>query len=431
MKEIRRSALAGLPLAAVVILACADSAGRVTAPTAAPVNTAAVESGNSVTAERAALERIGRIVAMSLNEKSARNQVKNQMRAAPFKEHKLDLGVYLRTAEARQLLARAGAVKSSDDVLTLLDQVRPLEFYMPVREQRETWTGDDEVLVAVQLEEEDPIIAFNASGEHIQLDPATPPAKPTLSIVPAETRFDRPMPANSRNTNDRNGNAIGTLTPWEFRVSTLIAADEGGGGGGGGTTSIPPGLYLEFSRILDVHEPWTRGDPEIEVHIQGPTDAANPRLGVDLSCSGEHAYDYRKVFNQDGGFWEGRVMLYAADEISRYNSKFPDGFHVFFWEDDDSPCVLKLDNNVLIELIKSTAAATGTVSLKVNPSDWRVAAAVFLATLFANPAEWIKTNDDFVGAAVVTERSGWIAYSNSHVILKGTTLNGRANIYNR
>ena len=431
MKNRISSRPAALALVALTVVGCSDSVKPVTAPIAASTNQTIAEATNPANAERAALARIGRIVAMSLGEKSARNQLKNRMRAAPFKEHKLELSAYARSEEGKALLAKTAAGKPTDDVLTLLGQVRPLEFYMPVRKQRENWVGDEEVLVAVQLEEEDPIIAFNARGEEIRLDADVPPDLPTLSIVPSETRFDRPMPANSRNVGDQNGNAVGTLTQFTPQMSSIVAIEPGDGGGGGGGSDVPPGLYLEFSRILDLHEPWTRGDPEIEVHIQGPTDAANPRLGVDLSCSGEHAYNYRKVFNQDGGFWEGRVMLFSADEVSRYNSQFPDGFHVFFWEDDDSPCVLKLDNDVLIELIKSTAAATGAVSLKVNPSDWRVAAAVFIAALFSNPAEWLKTNDDFVGAAVTTESSPWFIYNNSHVIMKGTALNGRANIYNR
>jgi len=433
MMDRMSSRLARLGFVALTIVACSDSGEPITAPASASMDRATADAVGSVDAERAALARIGKVVAMSLAEKSARQQLKSRMRAAPFKEHKLELGAYVRSEEGRQSLTRAVGGRASDELLTLLEQVRPLEFYMPVRSHRETWVGDEEVLVAVQLEEEDPVVAFNARGEEIRLDPNIPPGQATLSIVPAETRFDRPMPASSRNVGDLNGSAVGTLTSFNPQMSSLIAAEpgDGGGGGGGGSTAVAPGLYLEFSRIVDMHEPWTRGDPEIEVHIQGPTDAANPRLGVDLSCSGEHAYDYRKVFNQDGGFWDGRVMLFSADEISRYNSQFTDGFHVFFWEDDDSPCVLKLDNNTLIELIKSTAAAVGAVSLKVNPTDWRVAAGLFLATLFSNPGEWLKTNDDFVGAAVYTTITPYLYLSTNHVIMKGTTLNGRANLYIR
>lgn len=429
MNEPGRRTCVQLSLLALMIVACSDPAYRVSAPSTGSPERAAVEAANSGTAERAALAKIGRIIATSLAEKSARNQLKTQLRAAPFKEHKLQLGSYLRSEAAKQLLARTHA-GASDEVLTLLGQVRPLEFYMPVRQHRETWVGDEEVLVAVQLEEEDAIIAFNARGEEIRLNGDSPPEQPTLSIVPVETQFDNPMPSNSRNVGDLNGKAIGTLAPLDLRLSGLVA-DDGGGGGSGATSSPPPGVYLEFSRILDLHEPWTRGDPEIEVHIQGPSDPANPRTGEDLSCSGEHAYDYRKVFNQDGGFWQGRVMLFSGSEVSNFNSQFQDGFHVLFWEDDDTPCVLKLDNQTLIELIKATSLATGSVALKVIPFRWKLAATLFLATLFTNPGEWLLTNDDFVGAAVAVENTGYYYPDNTHVIMKGTALNGRATIINR
>jgi hypothetical protein len=297
--------------------------------------------------------------------------------------------------------------------------------------------GDADVLVAVQLEEKDPIVAFDRSGSERRLDPDTPPEQPTLSIVASETRFDQPMDALSRNVGDMNGRSIGTLEPRAIEASTLIAVDEGpggigSGGGSGGGTSVPSGLYLEFSRILDVHEPFTRGDPEIEVHIQGPTSQNNPRYGVDLSCSGEHAYSYQKVFDQNGGFWEGRVMLYSAAEVADFNSKFSDGFHVLFWEDDDTSCVLRLDSDTLIEFLRSTSSAASTIAIKLLPkAPWYVVAGAFVAVMFENAGAWLKTNDDFVGAAVAQEGAGYSYPGNTHVIMKGTALNGRATIVYR
>lgn len=437
MKEPRGSTRAGLLLIMLTMLGCSDPATRLNAPAAESSDRVAVEAQNSPTAERAALGKLGRIIATSLAEKSARNQLKAELRAAPFKEHKLQLGSFLRGEVGKQLIARTKP-GNSDEVLTLLAQVRPLEFYMPVRQHRETWVGDEEVLVAVQLEEEDPIIAFNARGEEIRLTGDAPPEQPTLSIVPVETEFDRPMPSNSRNVSDRGGQAIGTLMPANFNTSSLIAIDDGSGGGGsgggsGGSTSIPPGLYMEFSRILDVHEPFTKGEPEIEVHIHGPTDQGDPKLGKDLSCAAATPYDPRKAFDQNGGFWEGRVMLFSADEIARYNEKFADGFHVLFWEDDDTPCVIKLDSNTLLEVVRSTARAFGTVAIKivVPKSPWYILPGAFLAVFFENAGSWLLSNDDFVGSAVAQGSAGYFYPDNTHVIMTGTTLNGRVTLVYR
>lgn len=199
-------------------------------------------------------------------------------------------------------------------------------------------------------------------------------------------------------------------------------------------TSPPaaPGLYLEFSRILDFKEPWFRGDPELEVHIHGPTDLGNPRYGADLSCSGEHAYDYNKVFDQNTAFWEGRVLLFSGSQVTTYASKFPDGFHVMFWEDDNEPCTLKLDSNGLVELLKSTANAFSTVAIKALPSgSIPVMIGTFFATLFSNPGAWLLTNDDFLGVAVDQTSGGYNYPGNTHVIMDGITLNGRATIVYR
>lgn len=426
-----------VPFLAGAIFACTNPADNVGSPVA-PSTEIRSEEMDSAAAERARVIDIGRLVAISLANRPLRHRLKRDLRAAPFREHKLELRSYLRSSDGSDMLARMALASSrpADAILTALDQVRSLELYLPVRAHRATWVGDGELLVAVQLEEDDPITAFNSAGNEVGLNATAAPEQPTLTIVGSETRFDRPLPIGSRNIDDQNGQAVGTLVRGRSHASDLMECfdclqEDPTGEWSGGSTFVPPGMYLEFSRILDVHEPWTRGDPEIEVHVQGPSDPSNPRVGEDLSCSGEHAYDYRKVFDQDGGFWEGRVMLFSADEVNRFNEKFNDGFHVIYWEDDDTSCVIKLDNEALIELIKSTALASGTVALKVLPASWRVIASIFVATLFANPGDWLQTNDDFVGIVVDQGSAGYDYPGSTHVIMNGTTLNGRATIISR
>jgi hypothetical protein len=416
------------------VSACADPVGRSTEP--ALSRDIREDPVASPTPERVALTTITRLVALALDDPPTRQQLKRDMRAAPFREHKLELSAYLQSKEGRTLLDRmvASGGGTERDVLATLAGVRPLEFYLPVRKYRESWTGNQDVLVVSQLGESERIVAFDAAGREVAVDRNVPPAEPAFSIVAAETRFDQPMPAGSKNVGDQNGNAIGTLETMDVKGSSLIACSTecGGGGSGSSTPSIAPGLYLEFSRILDVKEPWTRGEPEIEVHIQGPVNVGSPRAGEDLSCSGEHAYQYSKVFNQDGGFWEGRVMLFSRDETNAFISKFNQGFHVLFWEDDNDPCTLKLDSNTLVGILESTATATSTVAIKVIPGATPlVVAAVFFGSFFASAGDWLLTNDDFVGAAVDQASAGYYYPGNTHVIMDGTTLNGRATIVYR
>lgn len=415
------------------LVSCGDPATRTVGPNSSK-DIAADPSSGAVDEERAALTRIARLIAQALDNEPARQRLKRDMRAAPFREHKLELGSYLRSKDGRALLeamvAKSGGGEA--EVFGPLAAIRPLEFYMPVAKHREAWTGKGHILVASQLDESEAIVAFDEQGRAVALDKKIAPDQPTLSIVPVETRFDQPMnPATSRNARDEGGNAIGTLEPLAIKGSNLISCGEtcDGGGGGSTTTALPPGLYLEFSRILDMKEPWTRGDPEIEVHIQGPDAPVAPTYVGDQSCSGEHVYDSRKWFDQNTGFWDGHVMLFSEEETVAYLTQFNQGFHILFWEDDNQSCVLKLDSNSLLELLKSSATAAGTVALKVIPgTSWALVATAFIGSLFSNAGDWLLTNDDFVGAAVAMEGSGYSYPGNTHVIMDGGTLNGRATI---
>ena len=125
-------------------------------------------------------------------------------------------------------------------------------------------------------------------------------------------------------------------------------------------------------------------------------------------------------------------MLFSPDETVAFITKFTQGFHVLFWEDDNEPCLLKLDTNSLVELLRSTATAAGTVALKVFPgATVPVLAAAFIGTFFANAGAWLLTNDDFLGAAVDQASAGYFYPGNTHVIMDGTRLNGRATIVYR
>jgi len=418
--------------------ACADPVARTVAPPS-PKDVVSQPSAAAVTPERAALNRIARLVAEAMDNEPARQHLKRDMRAAPFREHKLELTSYLESKDGKALLTRMAALNGDDEaaIFTTLQAIRPLEFYMPVAKHRESWKGKEDVLVVAQLDQWTPIIAFDEAGKEVSLDRKAPPSQPTLSLIPVETRFDQPMdPTTSRNVRDENGEAIGTLEAAPLRASGLVACGEdcsGGGGGGGGSASVPTGLYLEFSRILDMKEPWFRGDPEIEVHIQGPSGSA-PTYADDLSCSGEHPYDTRKYFDQNTGFWEGQILLYSEEEIAAFFKRYGAGFHIMFWEDDNQPCTLKLDANPMADFVKSAAQAFGSVAFKFIPNTpWKLVAVTFVAIMFSNPGSWLMTNDDFLGVAIPQYEWKEMSYpDNTHVIVdQGNVLNGRANIVMR
>src|SRR5215211_6517726 len=208
----RHAGLWALP--AIVVLAgsygCAEHAPDLTNPVVR--EEASVAPSQSPSDERTALTTITRAVALALANDAFRSEVLTEMRNAPFKEHKLELRQYLNSGRLARLASASG--KAASSLASALQTVRALEFYMPVAAQRESWTGDANVLVASQLEEGEEIVAFDVKGRTVALIEASAPSIPTLSIVPVETRFNEPLNTNtSQNINSRGGRAIGTMVP--------------------------------------------------------------------------------------------------------------------------------------------------------------------------------------------------------------------------
>src|SRR5207237_869201 len=158
-----------LVLALLALAACADPASRSVAPSSskdvssAPAPAPAPAPGAAAGEERAALTKIARLVAVALDNEPARQHLKRDMRAAPFREHKLELASYLRSKDGSELLNRMAALTNGGEraVFGTLATIRPLELYMPVAKHRESWTGKADVLVVSQLDQWTPIVGFD------------------------------------------------------------------------------------------------------------------------------------------------------------------------------------------------------------------------------------------------------------------------------
>src|SRR5215211_2110265 len=172
----RHAGLWALP--AIVVLAgsygCAEHAPDLTNPVVR--EQASVAPTQSTSEERTSLTTITRAVALALANDVFRAEVLTEMRNAPFNEHKLELSRYLNPGRISRLSSASG--KSASELASALQTVRPLEFYMPVAAQRESWTGDANVLVASQLEEGEEIVAFDVKGRTVALTEASAPSIP-------------------------------------------------------------------------------------------------------------------------------------------------------------------------------------------------------------------------------------------------------------
>ncbi len=196
-------------VALLLIAACSDRA--VTPPSETPVAVMAVNAKRP--------EALAKMFAKGLKNAAFRAYLKAQLGASPYAEHKLQFETFLAANESRALREIAAENGTTKDALeTEAKAAIALEVYFPVPAHRAAWTGDEQVLVATAMTDDDPPVAFDPDGRRQVLDPKTAPATPVLAIVPVETDFSvRPA-----------------------RVLECLVDCDGGGGGPIGDVVPPP-----------------------------------------------------------------------------------------------------------------------------------------------------------------------------------------------
>ncbi len=357
-----------LGVAAVLLMAaCTDRS--VTPPAETP--TAAV------TANPRRPEALAKLVAKGLKNPAFRAYLKAQLDASPYREHKLSFETFLAANNGRalrEIAAENGTTKEA--IAGEAKAAIALEVYFPVPEHRAAWTGDDRVLVATALTDDDPPIAFDPGGHRQVLDPTTPPATPVLAVVPVETDFS-------------------------VRPARQICLEDCDAGPGPQAVTPPPGLYMTKSHFTQDFEGWLKGSPEFEIHIlgqKGQTDSL-----VDYQCTGEHAGG-PFYFDQNNLDWDGQVLLFSKQQIDQYNTAHPgQNFRVFAVEDDDTECEIKTDPGRFQRLVTAVDSAyklitSGNDSSTTVNRVFRRARSVY--NIFQALASWIKTDDDLIGNAV-------------------------------
>ena len=431
-------------LVGVIVLGACGEPPRLTAPATGPSATLVDAAGNSITAsETAAMREITRAAAMAMRDARLRQQVGREMRAGGVtRERKLELRSFAKGNAGGILLAKMSERSgiSRDSLTRLIAAVRPLEFYMPSRAHRQRWRGED-VLVASQLRESDPITAFDEQGNPVSLG-NTPPETPTFALVPVETNFAAAPYEASRSTSAASthvatGTASRTLTTGCDPATMLCDGYYGGGDSGGGSSptipsNAPSGLYLVYTNFYDVKEPWIRGDPEIEAHVVGPSAFDATTLIRDLHCSGQNEPGWYH-FDQNADQWYGAVLVYPQDAVVSNNfvQQVPDHrqFTVAMYEDDYQSCVTHDDARRYLDAMAWAAAwSYKTYGLLADCPD--LACVVIVTGLYASDvAKWTwsvaTTNDDFLGLAV--DRASTPGYDDtfaSHALIDDTTING-------
>jgi hypothetical protein len=405
---------------AVALVLGAPGCGREAAtPVEAPAEKLSAPV-SSAPAEQARLERTARRLAMALGNPELRHRIRSSLARSRHRENKLELQQLL--GENGNLLLRQVAAENRETEVEVerdLIDAGSLEIYLPLPQHRVGWSGSDDILVATALKDGDIPIGFDVGGRRHRLDRDSPPMVPVIALVPSESDF-RETPARATCTPE-------TCPP----------------GGGGGTPPPPPrGIYLTQANILDLHEDWLRGAPEVEAMFMGPlSDTSKMNL---IACANESAAAPR-FYNQDGNTWTGNVLIADTLQLARVRAAYPPGtpwsmvrFTVALWEDDTGRCQIATSVNSWANKLKA-AALTVLGGMVVLSTDWTqpvdTEAWPFIVQLPLGLLGLIGTiggNDDFIGNLV--NRSAWnplhpddTVFTNQ-VILDGNVRNGSATI---
>lgn len=363
--------------------ACRDS--QAVDPTASQASISRLQAE----APQSGLETVAKGLALALDEPQIRRALKERMRLSRFREHKLPLqDSLLRSSAGIALLNRAAArLKiSRAEMVNTVNALPPIELYMPVRAQRGRWNGENGVLVVAAMSEDASPVAFTAAGQRLLLSKVTAPETPAIVLTLQELRSSDTVSAPTSVQLSVASPALLPIGPpgcQEARavpVNTDAMSVEAGPCDQPPPGSYPPawpnlgalpnrpGVYMQAMKIYNNHEPWYRGDPELEFQVEVEransvernessfpyvsTITINSPKPTPVGCSGRLASGLRSFeFNgEDGATYIQNVLLFEPDSVLRREEihSFPDGQLIFtrltpfqfpvkiiLWERDD------------------------------------------------------------------------------------------------
>jgi hypothetical protein len=361
---MRHSWLGSL-VAAAMVVAC-DREGTPTL--AAPPVESAVSGVTAPSSKLTPLQQTGRALALALKDPSLRALIHQELTHSEVKEGKLHFQRFLRGAGAPLVAAMGRAAKlREEEVSGLLKQLGSAEFYLPVAEHRQRWSGGSELIVATQWEESEIPVGFDLEGQPVALSLEKPPDVPTLVIVPAESF-------------DAEGLAYGRHLAQSGTSPSLTAMT---------------GLWInEIHTNSGLYEPWTKGDPEFEIYLEKAD--SDPR--VSLSCADQDlAVEPFK--------WDMNGNDYSAPFLVAEQNMLPTGTPrvLSMWEDDDGRCTIKTDRDYVKLTTDAFTNAFDVYKLINNKqyTDGQIYVKVYNA--YISLRSIISGGDDYVGTAAVME----------------------------
>lgn len=341
------------------------------------------------------LDGVASSLATAFRGSANRRLLYSAVQNAPGREGKLYLWDVLSQPESGlgRVLAEALETRGVSD--WSLRQVPALEFYFPVDEHRDAWTGGGDLLIGFQLHEWEPPTAVDLEGERHVLTLDRPPENPVLMVVPAERRATENAGLVSISTDD-----------------------------------YPNGIYLRQLSVAEDGESWPRGDPEIELHLVAPQSASNFTTLATHECAHEASSHQHRRFDMNGTSWySGDILVADSSDLADIESIFasagqPDSarFIIEVWEDDTGTCEIVSTedswNDRVLAAVLTAGYVYGFVLVLDECQEGKKSVAACVTVLLlgptgpfviGHPATWweqiIDAEDEFLG--LISPRGGW------------------------
>jgi len=279
-------------------------------------STNSMQAAEQEAVTREAGRKLAWAVARSLRDPAMRGLVRAALAQSLVKEEKVHFNSYVRgpgRALLRAMSRQSGM--SEAELESLLAQAGSLEMYLPVKEHRAAWQGGEELLVATQYRDHETPLGFNLAGNPVPLSAKEPPATATLVLVPAEDFTADGTPTGRGLALGRGGQRM--------QVSQALS-----------TTTDMRGAYVNYVEIPGDYEGWLRGEPEYEFYLER---VQGGRQQIRCAAAGSVA---PFKWDMNGKTWTTPFLIGWENEMPSGS-----GFAMFIYEDDDTECVVKTDQD--------------------------------------------------------------------------------------
>ncbi len=381
---------------------------------------------------RGVLDRLALRVAVAMEDPAVRTEIHDDLHGSPNREGKIHfrslllsqgdfLGRPSRLAAAMQL----GFPGGLESLVSSLDSLVDLEFYIPVHDHRVSWRGDANLVVASAVRDHVIPTGYRVGGEaFVFMSAEDPPEIPVLAIVPREgivRRAVRPL--------------FDVVDCDPFAIEPCPG--EGGGGSAPLTQPTAPGLWMNHSVIPDDHEGFMMGDPEFEVVLASQTQISGG-FNKEIQCAGEHAAELGTnqpgikapafIYDQNVEDWRGLVQIATLAQLQEAQAS-DSASMIMIWEDDNEACRIRKGESNVQDFVNAVANAVSAAQAFARGD-------IFLGTISAaGLGSRLITllgslqSDDVVGMVVLAQKVGLQFPDATHVLLKESgQVEGRVNL---